>query len=603
MNRDVAAPPPGPLRREGHTMNPGTALLIGSLRDRRPALLRLAAWSAVEAVPALVSGLLLAAATDDFIARRLWTGLGDLALLLAASLIGVIATRRLFPHLTAIVEPVRDSLLSAAVAGAVASAARLGTGDASAVARLTGQVQSVRNLLFALLRTVRQIAFTVVAALIGLALLAPLIAAISAGAVVLALGLFTLVLPGLARRHRAVLLAGEDVAAEAGTVLHGARDVIACGAADRAARDVDERVHTEARLTRALARVFATRHLLVFLGGQLPLVAVLAAAPWLLRDGRLSPGEIVGAVAYLGVGLEPALRGVIGLLGGWGLDLYVNLTRLGETFAPEPSEEAGSAPPAGDPDPAGHSITARRLSFAYGERAAPVVDGLDLDVPDGGHLAIVGASGIGKSTLADLLCGLLTPRRGRVLLGARNLRTISQSELRRTIALIPQEAYVFTGTLAENIGQLAAGADEVALVHAATAVGLDTLLDRNDGLSTKVGAGGIELSAGERQLVALARVYASPAKVVVLDEATCHLDPRAEERAEAAFAERPGTLVVIAHRMSSARRAGLVLLLDGTRAHLGTDAELSATCPPYAALTGFWDEGAGVTPVRSTSGR
>ncbi|GIG64909.1 ATP-binding cassette domain-containing protein [Phytomonospora endophytica] len=581
-------------------MSPGTALLLGAMREHRPALARLAAWSAVEAVPALVSGLLLAAATDHFIAGRLWTGLGALGLLLTASLVGVTATRRLFPYLTAIVEPVRDALLTAAVTGAVASAARAGTGDASAVARLTGQVQSVRNLLFALLRTVRQIAFTVLAALVGLALLAPLAAAISAAAVALALGLFALVLPGLARRHRAVLLAGEDVAAEAGTVLHGARDVIAGGATDRAARDVDVRVHAEARLTRVLARVFASRHLLVFLGGQLPVVAVLAASPWLLRDGRLSPGEVVGAVAYLSVSLEPALRGVIGLLGGWGLDLYVNLTRLGETFAPEaaPSQEDGPAVRA-----ATGGLSARGLTFAYGERAAPVVDGLDLDVGEGGHLAIVGASGIGKSTLADLLCGLLTPRRGRVLLAGRDLRTIPDAVLRRTIALIPQEAYVFTGTLAENIGQLAPGADETALRRAAEAVGLGALLDRADGLSTRVGTGGLELSAGERQLVALARVHASPARIVILDEATCHLDPRAEERAENAFAERPGALVVIAHRISSARRADRVLLLDGTRAHVGTDAELGANCPPYATLTGFWDEGAGITPVRSTSGR
>ncbi|HEY1178023.1 MAG TPA: ABC transporter ATP-binding protein, partial [Phytomonospora sp.] len=354
-------------------MSPGTSLLLAAAREHRAVLLRLAAWSAVEAVPALVSGLLLAAATDHFIAGRVWTGLGVLGLLLAAALVGVTATRRLFPYLTAVVEPVRDALLAAAVTGAVASAARTGAGDASAVARLTGQVQAVRNLLFALLRTVRQIAFTVVAALVGLALLAPLIAAVSAVAVALALGVFTLMLPGLARRHRAVLLAGEDVAAEAGSVLHGTRDVIACGATGRAADDVGRRVDTEARLTRALARVFASRHPLVFLGGQLPVVAVLAAAPWLLRDGRLSPGEVVGAVAYLTVNLEPALRGVIGLLGGWGLDLYVNLTRLGETFAPEPA-----APSEEDGLPDGGGLTARGLVFAYGERSAPVVDGLDL---------------------------------------------------------------------------------------------------------------------------------------------------------------------------------------------------------------------------------
>ncbi|MEV0644274.1 ABC transporter ATP-binding protein [Phytomonospora sp. NPDC050363] len=578
-------------------MKPGTAVLLSSLRERRSPLLRLAAWSVVEATPALASGLLIAAATDAFVAGRLWAGLGQLALLLAASLVGVAATRKLFPYLTEIVEPVRDALLSAAVSGAVTSAAEDGENDASAVARLTGQVQSVRNLLFALLRTVRQILFTVLAALAGLALLAPLVAAISAVSVLLALGLFVLVLPGLARRHRGVLLAGEDVAAEAGAVLHGARDVIACGAAGRAAAEVGVKIDEEARVTRGLARVFATRHLLVFLGGQLPLVAVLAAAPWLLRDGRLSPGEVVGAVTYLSVSLEPALRGVIGLLGGWGLDLYVNLNRLGETLGSKPAAEA-SASPLGPLDLSVHDLT-----FAYGERSAPVVAGLELDLAAGGHLAIVGASGIGKSTLADLLCGLRRPRSGRVLLGGADIAGISATALRRTVALIPQEAYVFTGTLAENIGYLAPGADEAALLRSARAVGLGELVDRVGGLSTVVGSGGVELSGGERQLVALARVHASPAGIVVLDEATCLLDPAAEERAEAAFAERPGSLVVIAHRISSARRAGAVLLLDGDCAYFGTDAELAATCAPYAALTGFWDCESGVTALRSSSGR
>ena len=563
---------------------PGTALVLGLLRERRATLAKLAAWSLAESAPSLLSGLLVAAAVDRLLTRDLAGGLAFIGLLLLASLAGVAAARRLFPYLTAIVEPVRDALLSAAVGGAIASAAAGGAADAGAVSRLTGQVQSVRNLLFALLRTMRQILFTVVAALAGLALLAPLVAGVTAVLIVLALGLFALVLPGLARRHRAVLLAGEDVAARTGAVVEGARDVIACGAAGRAAGDVGEAVDTEARRTRVLARVFATRHLLVFLGGRLPLVAVLAAAPWLLHSGRLTAGEIVGAATYLAVGLEPALRGVIGLLGGWGLDLYVNLGRLGETFRPSAGEADATGPVPGRAD-----LSVRGLRFAYGRGATPVADGLDLAVPDGGHLAVVGASGIGKSTLADLLCGLRSPDRGEVRLGGEELRSIPRVARHRAIALIPQEAYVFAGTVRENLAYLAPGATDAELLGAAEAVGLAPFLAAHEGLGTRIGAGGIALSAGERQLVALARVHASPARLVVLDEATCHLDPVAEERAERAFAERDGTLIVIAHRLSSARRARSVLLLDGRRAYTGTDAELTVRCAPYAALAGHWD--------------
>lgn len=549
-------------------MNPGVRLLLGRLRERRGALAGLAAWSAAEALPAFVTGLALARATDRFLASDLWGGLVWLAGLLVASLVGVAATRRLFPYLTAVVEPVRDALLEAAVTGAVAAAVDGSGRDTGAVARLTGQVQSVRNLLFALLRTLRQIVLAIVAALTGLALLAPLIAVIAAVAVTGALTVFALLLPGLARRHRAVLLAGERVAATGGAVFAGTRDVLACDAAGRAGDEIGAAAEDEARRTRALARVFAVRHLLVFCGGQLPLAAVLVAAPWLLRDGRLTPGAVVGAVTYLAVGLEPAVRSVIALLGGWGLDLWVNLTRLGETFA-GPPEPPGEAPVvAGD-------LTVTGLRFAYGPHAAPVVDGLDLRVPEGGHLAIVGASGIGKSTLADLLCGLREPDAGSVRLGGRPLGEVPG--LRRAVALIPQEAYVHAGTLRENLAWLAPGASDGELLASARAVGLSL------GLDDEVGG----LSSGERQLVALARAHASPARLVVLDEATCHLDPAAEERAENAFARRPGTLIVIAHRISSARRAREVLLLDGSVAH-GTPDELAATCPAYADLVGHW---------------
>ncbi|MBE3016155.1 ABC transporter ATP-binding protein [Microbispora sp. NEAU-D428] len=214
---------------------------------------------------------------------------------------------------------------------------------------------------------------------------------------------------------------------------------------------------------------------------------------------------------------------------------------------------------------------------------------LDLTVTQGEHLAVVGPSGIGKPTLAYLLTGLLSPQSGVVRLGGCDITRLGEAGLRRTLALIPQEAYVFAGSLRENLTYLAPSATERELTEAAEAVGLHAVAERLGGLDARVGTGGAELSAGEKQLIALTRVYLSPARVVILDEATSNLDPMAEARVETAFARREGTLVVIAHRISSARRARRILLLDGRSVHLGSHGELLAASPLYADLVGQWE--------------
>ncbi len=153
---------------------------------------------------------------------------------------------------------------------------------------------------------------------------------------------------------------------------------------------------------------------------------------------------------------------------------------------------------------------------------------------------------------------------------------------------------MFAGTLRENLAYLAPGADDRDLDRAVTAVGLGATVERLGGYGAALGPGGGELSAGERQLVALARVHLSPVTVVLLDEATCHLDPAAEARAEAAFAARAaggGILVVIAHRISSALRARQILVLDGPSPQLGTHESLLASSPLYADLLGWWEAG------------
>jgi ATP-binding cassette subfamily C protein len=157
--------------------------------------------------------------------------------------------------------------------------------------------------------------------------------------------------------------------------------------------------------------------------------------------------------------------------------------------------------------------------------------------------------------------------------------------------LIPQEAYVFSGGLRENLAHLRPDpVPEAELLAAAEAVGLTPLLNALGGTGASVDPAA--LSAGERQLIALTRAYLSSAPLVLLDEATCHLDPVAEERAERAFAARPGgTLVVVAHRISSARRAGRVLVMDGPRTAFGTHEEVLRRSPLYRDLVGGWEPG------------
>jgi ATP-binding cassette subfamily C protein len=155
------------------------------------------------------------------------------------------------------------------------------------------------------------------------------------------------------------------------------------------------------------------------------------------------------------------------------------------------------------------------------------------------------------------------------------------------VALVPQEAYVFRGTVGENIGYLRAHTTPALVTAAAAAVGAAGLVDALGGPDAQVDPAA--LSTGERQLLALARTYLAPAGVVVLDEATCHLDPAAEAFAERAFADRPATtLVVIAHRISSARRADRTLVLDGADTTCGPHADLLAGSPLYRDLAAAW---------------
>ncbi|HEX5741283.1 MAG TPA: ABC transporter ATP-binding protein, partial [Pilimelia sp.] len=337
----------------------------------------------------------------------------------------------------------------------------------------------------------------------------------------------------------------------------------------------------------ALASTAALRGLCLALGGWLPLVALLAAGQSLVGRG-VTAGQLLGGTTYVLAVLQPALSTLIRGLGSGGVRYVVTVERL---LGPVPAPSASPpCPPRRPPAPAGPLLDARGLTFAYGAHAAPVLDGLDLRLEPGGHLAVLGPSGIGKSTLAGLLCGLIRPQAGEVLLHGVPVTALSDSQLADRRVLIPQEAYVFTGSLWENLTYLRPDAAPRRVDEAVRAVGAAQLVARLGGWHAPVRPA--QLSAGERQLIALVRAYLAPAPLAVLDEATCYLDPPAEAKAERAFAARAGALVVIAHRISSALRAPRLLVFDTAGPVVGSHPQVRERSPRYRELLGHWHAGA-----------
>jgi ABC-type multidrug transport system fused ATPase/permease subunit len=560
-------------------------VLIRYLRTRRKDVTWLAVWSLVQSLPAIASGWSLAEATTQFLAGRTALGLAWLGLLAVAAAIGAFGTRMAFLRLGAIVEPFRDELVTTVVTGALARSTRnfASKPDMNSVARMTHQAEIVRDSTAGVLSVTCTFACTIVSTLIGLVTLLPATLPYVIPPLVASAILLRVLLRPYAARQRTAVLAEESVAAGAAEATQAARDITACGAEDLVLADLNRRVRRQNSAACKVATAGSARLLGLAVGGWLPLLLVLAAAPGMLRHG-VSPGDVVGAITYITGSLRGALYTLSQGMGAGLVRLNVTLDRIAATSASDAAAADADVPGQKQPRPPRRALATlalRDVSFAYGPDAEPVIRDLTLAIPAGDHLAIVGPSGIGKSSLAGLIAGMLTPQRGEILFDGSPVTGHDRSWR----VLIPQQAYVFAGTLAANLTYLA-NADRERLDQAAEAIGLTPLLTRLGGYGATVTPAA--LSAGERQLIALTRAYLSPSEVAILDEATCHLDPAAEERAETAFARRGGTLIVIAHRITSARRARRVLVLDGAHPEIGDHAALLARSPMYADLAGSW---------------
>jgi ATP-binding cassette, subfamily B, bacterial len=318
-------------------------------------------------------------------------------------------------------------------------------------------------------------------------------------------------------------------------------------------------------------------------------------------DGAIEVGVVVAFVGYLTRFFEPIQE-----LSQLYTTYQQGMAALDKIFdLLDTAPDMVDAPGAIDPGTLRGEIELEGVWFSYAEQtaaeegAAPedevwALRDVDLHVPPGQTLALVGATGAGKSTFAKLVARFYDPQKGTVRVDGHDLRGVRQQALRRQLGIVPQEGFLFSGSVRENVGFGRPEASTEEIEAAIAAVGAtEFVAGLPDGLATQVGERGIQLSAGQRQLVAFARALLAEPRILILDEATSNVDVRTEKTIERGLERllHGRTAIVIAHRLSTIRRAGkIVVLEDGKIAEQGTHDELIAAGGPYSKLYGAWSE-------------
>jgi ATP-binding cassette subfamily B protein len=373
--------------------------------------------------------------------------------------------------------------------------------------------------------------------------------------------------------------------------LSGVRVIQAFGQEDRQVGRFSKRNQAQYAANMKAVKIQSLYFPLVEFSGIASTALVVGVGGVLNHEKRVSLGVIIAFVLYLTNLYEPIqqLSQVFNTVQSAGAALAKIFGLLDMRSPITESPGAVDLPERGN-------LAVRDVGFAYGD-GPPVLHDVNLEVAAGERLALVGPTGAGKSTLAKLMSRFYDPTQGSVSFAGVDLRRATLHSLRERIVVVPQEGYLFQGTVMDNVRLGRAGATDDEVRRAMELIGvLERFEALPEGLATEVRERGSRLSAGERQLVSLARAALTRAELLVLDEATSSLDPGTEVVVELAMARlmEGRTVVVIAHRLSTAERADRVAVIDeGGLAELGTHTELVAAGGRYAALFASWTSGVG----------
>ncbi|MGY1679505.1 ABC transporter ATP-binding protein [Geodermatophilus sp. SYSU D01176] len=384
-----------------------------------------------------------------------------------------------------------------------------------------------------------------------------------------------------------------DVLAAVSEAVVGASTVRAYGIRERTAARLDRAIHRHYRSQVKAQQVTAT----VFVSGEfiaaVANVAVVVVGVLLGVDGGLTPGTLVAFLFLVTLFVAPVQTASEVL--NEAQNAVAGFRRVLDVLETEPDVRD---PAVADPDSARQlphtplGVRFEHVTFRYAPGARAALADVDLEIAPRRRVAIVGETGSGKTTFAKLVTRLMDPSEGRVLLAGIPLAQVAFASLRQRVVMVPQDGFLFDATVADNVRYGRPGLSDADVRAAFEELGLgDWVAGLADGVATRVGQRGESLSAGERQLVAVARAYVADPDLLVLDEATSAVDPATERRLTHALDRLTDgrTTLTIAHRLSTAERADEVLVVDAGRVvQRGPHAELVDAEGPYARLHASW---------------